>query len=108
MDASEGKLASEAEGEVYLEDKVLVIKRIRVRYTLTGCPDDKREAAERSHSFHASRRPVAKSIERAIEISAELNFERPRPCRRWAVFSRPGSEFEHTSVRPPYARTRPT
>jgi uncharacterized OsmC-like protein len=54
---------------------VLVIKRIRVRYTLTGCPDDKREAAERAHSFHASRCPVAKSIEKAIEISTELTFE---------------------------------
>jgi uncharacterized OsmC-like protein len=59
---------------VYLEDKVLVIKRIRVRYTLAGCPEDKREAAERSHSFHASRCPVAKSIEKAIEITTELNF----------------------------------
>jgi uncharacterized OsmC-like protein len=74
IDASEGKLISEAEGDVYLEDKVLVIKRIRVYYTLTGCPDDKREAAQRSHSFHASRCPVAKSIEKAIEISTELTF----------------------------------
>ena len=54
---------------------MLVIKRIHVRYTLTGCPHDKREAAERSHSFHASRCPVAKSIEKAIEISTELTFQ---------------------------------
>ena len=53
---------------------MLVIKRIRVRYTLAGCPEDKREAAERSHAFHASRCPVAKSIEKAIEITTELNF----------------------------------
>ena len=51
-----------------------MIKKIRVRYTLTGCPDDMREAAERSHSFHASRCPVAKSIEKAIEITTELEF----------------------------------
>jgi len=55
-------------------DKVLVIKRIHVRYKLTGCPDEKREAAERSHAFHASRCPVAKSIGSSIEISTELNF----------------------------------
>jgi uncharacterized OsmC-like protein len=67
-------LSSEAEGEVYVVDKVLVIKRIRVRYTLTGCPDDKREAAERSHAFHASRCPVAKSIGSSIEITTELTF----------------------------------
>jgi uncharacterized OsmC-like protein len=52
-----------------------VIKKIRVHYTLRGVPEDKREAAERSHSFHASRCPVAKSIEKAIEISTDLAFE---------------------------------
>ena len=52
-----------------------MIKKIKVVYTLRGCPDDKREAAERSHSFHASRCPVAKSIEKAIEISTSLTFE---------------------------------
>jgi uncharacterized OsmC-like protein len=58
-----------------VEDKVLVIKRIRVAYTLRDCPEDKREAAERSHAFHMSRCPVAKSIEKAIEISTSLTFE---------------------------------
>jgi uncharacterized OsmC-like protein len=75
IDASGGRLTSDAEGEVYVEDKVLVIKKIHVRYLLKGCPDDKREAAERAHSFHASRCPVAKSIEKAIEISTSLAFE---------------------------------
>jgi uncharacterized OsmC-like protein len=68
-------LTSEAEGEIYVEDKVLVIKRIRVHYTLRGVPEDKREAAERSRAFHASRCPVAKSLEKAIEISTDLVFE---------------------------------
>jgi len=58
-----------------VEEKVLVIKKISVRYTLRDCPEDKREAAERSHAFHASRCPVAKSIEKAIEISTSLAFE---------------------------------
>jgi len=52
-----------------------VVKRIRVHYTLRGCPEDKREAAERAHSHHAPRCPVAKSIEKAIEISTDLAFE---------------------------------
>jgi uncharacterized OsmC-like protein len=51
-----------------------VIKRIRVRYRLTGCPDDKRDAAERAHSLHASRCPVARSIGGCITITTELNF----------------------------------
>lgn len=49
-----------------------MIKRIHVRYRLEGCPDDKREAAERAHSFHASRCPVARSLEGAIAITTEL------------------------------------
>jgi hypothetical protein len=48
IDAGAGRLTAEAEGDVVVEDKVLVIKRIRVRYQLEGCPDDKREAAERA------------------------------------------------------------
>ena len=46
-----------------------------MRYTLRGCPDDKREAAERAHAHHALRCPVAKSIEKAIEVSTDLTFE---------------------------------
>jgi uncharacterized OsmC-like protein len=51
-----------------------VIRRIRVRYTLEGCPEDKRAAAERAHEFHASRCPVARSIGGCIEISTQLDF----------------------------------
>ena len=57
-----------------VEDKVLVIKSIRVRYRLTGCPDDKRDAAERAHAFHVSRCPVAKTVGGCINISTELEF----------------------------------
>ena len=74
IDASEGKLTAEAEGDVVVDEKVLVIKRIRVNYRLSGCPEDKREAAERAHGLHASRCPVARSIGGSIEISTILNF----------------------------------
>ena len=67
-------MTSDAEGIVVVQDKVLVIKSIHVRYHLAGCPEDKREAAERSHTFHASRCPVAKSIGACIDISTELEF----------------------------------
>ena len=72
--ANEGRLESSAEGEIELEDKVLVIKRIRVRYQLLGCPPDKQEAAERAHALHASRCPVARSIGGCIDISTQLEF----------------------------------
>lgn len=74
IDASEGRLTAEAEGDVVVEEKVLVIKRIRVHYRLKGCPADKREAAERAHSFHASRCPVAKTIGGSIQIKTDLEF----------------------------------
>lgn len=57
-----------------VEDGVLVIKRIRVQYLLKGCPTDKREAAERAHSAHATRCPVAKTIGGCVDISTELEF----------------------------------
>ena len=75
IDASEGRLTAEGRGDIYVEDKVLVIKRIHVHYTLRGCPHDKRDAAERAHLHHASRCPVAKSIGKAIEIVTDLTFD---------------------------------
>ena len=63
--------------DVLFPSKVRIVREhgpIRVRYKLVGCPDDKREAAERSHAFHASRCPVAKSIGGSIEIMTELPF----------------------------------
>jgi uncharacterized OsmC-like protein len=74
IDASGGKLVSTAEGEIEVEDGVLVIKRIHVRYSLAGCPLDKREAAERAHAHHASRCPVHKSIGNCIAMSTALQF----------------------------------
>jgi len=57
-----------------LEDRVLVVKRIRVRYRLGGCPEDKREAAERAHALHAQRCPVAKTIAGCVGITTDLTF----------------------------------
>ena len=65
---------STAEGDIEVENGVLIIKRIRVHYTLAGCPADKREAAERAHAHHASRCPVYQSIGNCIAINTELSF----------------------------------
>jgi uncharacterized OsmC-like protein len=67
-------LESAAEGDVEVEDGVLVIKRIRVRYRLRGCPPDKQDAARRAHEHHASRCPVYRSVGRCIDISTTLDF----------------------------------
>ncbi len=57
-----------------MENGVLVIKRIRVRYQLKGCPDDKRAAAERAHEHHAARCPVHQSIGGCIAMTTSLEF----------------------------------
>jgi uncharacterized OsmC-like protein len=56
-----------------LEDKVLEIRRITVRYRL-GVPDGSRGEVERVHGFHARYCPVARSVEGAIDIRTELEL----------------------------------
>ena len=36
---------------------------------------DKREAAERVHDFHADSCPIARTIKECVDISTELQFE---------------------------------
>jgi organic hydroperoxide reductase OsmC/OhrA len=56
-----------------LEDKVLIIRRITVRYRL-AVPEDRRAEVERVHGFHARFCPVARSIEAAIDVRTELEL----------------------------------
>lgn len=56
-----------------VEDRVLVIKRIRVRYRLRLRPDQ-REAAERAHGAHQDHCPVARTLRGAVEIETELEL----------------------------------
>ena len=62
-----------ARGEVEVEDKVLVLKRIHVTYTLEA-PESQREVIERAHTHHARFCPVYRSLEAAIEITTELEI----------------------------------
>jgi organic hydroperoxide reductase OsmC/OhrA len=56
-----------------LEDKVLVIRRITVRYRL-GVAEESRREVERVHGFHARFCPVARSLEGAIDVRTELEL----------------------------------
>jgi organic hydroperoxide reductase OsmC/OhrA len=58
-------------GEVELEDKVLVIRRIHVRMELKVTPEQ-RETAERVHGFYANSCPLYRSLKSAIAITSEL------------------------------------
>lgn len=55
-----------------MDGKVLVIRRIHVRYHLT-CAAASREIAERVHGFHADVCPVARTLKGCIEISTSLD-----------------------------------
>lgn len=64
-------------GEVELEDRVLVIRRIHVRLTLKA-DESHRETANRVHAMFADKCPVYRSLIAAIAITTELIFEPAR------------------------------
>jgi uncharacterized OsmC-like protein len=72
--AGDGRLRSHAVGEIELEDKVLVIRRIRVSYELRIAADVDRAAISRAHDAHQPRCPVARSIGGCIDIATELHL----------------------------------
>ncbi|MFL5260927.1 MAG: hypothetical protein ACJ79R_22325 [Anaeromyxobacteraceae bacterium] len=60
-------------GEVELEEKVLVIRRIHVVLELTA-PVEQRETAERVHGFYAKACPLYRTLAPAIAITSVLAF----------------------------------
>ncbi len=60
-----------ATGEVELEDKVLVIRRIHVKLELKAEPQHA-ETAQRVHGFFARSCPLYRTLERSIAITTEL------------------------------------
>lgn len=61
-----------ARGEVELDGKVLVVKRIAVTYRGLSFADEDAEKVERVLAVHAKSCPVARSLEGAIEITTQL------------------------------------
>ncbi len=66
-------LSADTVGEVEVENKVLVIKRIRQTFRLSADEED-RETVERVLGVYADSCPVARSVKGSIEISSELEF----------------------------------
>lgn len=60
-------------GEIELDERVLVIKRIHAHYRLSG-EDLDADVVERVHGFHADKCPVARSIRGAIEITTSYEI----------------------------------
>lgn len=72
--AGEGSLWSEATGEVEADGKVLILKRIQVRYH-ARIPLEKQEVAERVLAVHADSCPIARSLRASIGILTSLDVE---------------------------------
>ncbi|MPZ60542.1 MAG: hypothetical protein GEU93_04440 [Propionibacteriales bacterium] len=62
-------LVGYARGEIELDGKVLVIKRIHVDYGGLQIAPDKQDAADRALATHQQACPVARSIEGAIAVT---------------------------------------
>ena len=60
-------------GEVETEERVLVLRRIHVAYTLDA-PESARELVERVHAMHHGYCPVHRSIAPAIAITTEYRL----------------------------------
>ncbi len=65
---------AEAVGEVELEGKVLVLKRIHVRLRLRA-GEPHRATAERVHGVFAESCPIYRSVRAAIAVTTELVLE---------------------------------
>lgn len=59
-------------GQVELEGKTLVLKRINVRYELRADAGTDRATVERVHGFHAERCPVFRSIHPQVTCTTAL------------------------------------
>ena len=66
-------LRADTVGEVEVEGKVLVIKRIKQTFHLAADEGD-RETVERVLSVYADSCPVARSIKGSIEITSEMEL----------------------------------
>jgi hypothetical protein len=91
--AAGGRLRAEAIGEIELDAKVLVVKRIHVTYHLVVdevviADEAKRAAIDRVLGFHADHCPVARTIGGCVDITTSLELTTLKPEGRtpgWPV-----------------------
>jgi len=69
IDASNGKLVAEVNGEVEAEEGVLVIRRIHVAMQLMA-QEESREIVDRVHGIYAMRCPLYRTLHNAIQLSS--------------------------------------
>jgi uncharacterized OsmC-like protein len=70
--AAGDRLVGRVSGEVELEDKVLVLRRIHVKLELRVPPGEPAGTAQRVHGFFAEACPLYRSLKNAVAITTEL------------------------------------
>lgn len=67
-------ISAEAEGVNEVVDRVVVLTKIHVRYTIRVPADAPREKIDRALASHVAKCPTARSLEGAVEVgwSAEV------------------------------------
>lgn len=73
VSAGDDRLSAEVQGDVEVEDRVLVIRRIHIVYHLVAVAGQ-RETVMRVHRVHHQACPVYRSLCRGIEITSEVRF----------------------------------
>ena len=74
IDASDGKLVGEVNGEVETEEGVLIIRRIHVAMHVTA-PASARETIERVHGLYAMHCPLYRTLHNAIQLTSSYTLE---------------------------------
>ena len=73
IDASNGKLTADVNGEVETEDGVLVIRRVHVAMRLIA-PEEARATVERTHGIYAMRCPLYRTLHKVIQLSSSFEL----------------------------------
>jgi len=67
-------ISAQAEGYNEVVDKVVVLRRIHVHYTLRLPPDAPRAKVDRALETHVAKCPTAKSLEGAVEVTWSVDI----------------------------------
>lgn len=67
-----------ATGDIVIDDKVPVIRRITVDYVLYGTDSADKDKIERAHTHHHKLCAVSRSVEAAIDITTTLTLGKAR------------------------------
>lgn len=73
INASEGRLVAEVQGEIESDGGVLVIRRVHVKFQLRAA-EEVRATVERVHGVYAQKCPVYRTLQPAMQITSSYEL----------------------------------